>query len=240
MAGLQLVDLGSPSFWAQRSDGTTLDILFVLPTGRAAESATPHLALSSDALLIPELTLAFAKLAASAGLAIDARSALDIDVAEQLNESRAVEANMVVLGSADVNVVAKLLLDRAGSFESWHAGFTKPYDIPAMMGAGGKLHMFTTSPRTGLLALYDNPWSSGPAAAILSAGLFAVGSIASSQLLMNYLQGGGEGNNRVSAELPMKLVNGIVAKYPHVELKAVDDCLPPMDVVNISGIEILE
>jgi hypothetical protein len=241
MTGLQLDDLGAPNFWGQRTDKDQLRVTFVLPTGRAAESSTPHLALVSDALLLPEIALAFADLARAAGLpGVAIESALDIDIAEQLREADAINTNMVVLGSADVNVVAKLLLDRTGSFDAWHAGFMKPYDVPAIMGAKGKLHMFTTSPRTGLLALYDNPWSESKAVAILSAGLFAVGSVASNRLLLNYLEGKGAGNNSYSPDLPMKLVNGIVARYPHVELKSIDDCVPPMDLVNISGVEVLE
>ena len=165
---------------------------------------------------------------------------LDIDIAERLRCDNVLDSNLVIVGSADVNVLCKLLLDRTNSYDVWQVGFAKPYDIPAIRDSHGKLHMFTTSPRTGLLALYDNPWTGLRRIALLSAGFFAVGLVAANRLLLDYVRRQRSGNNSLVPAVPMRLVDGIVTRYPHVELKAIDDCVPPMDVVNISTIEVLE
>jgi hypothetical protein len=234
--------LGTPEYWRGFSDGNVLPITIVLPTGRAAESASPHLGLSSDGLLLPEIALAFDKVAHAAGLSgLRLESVFDIDLAQRLRSDKTIGSNLLVIGSAEINVLGKSLLDRSHSTDARQAGFIRPYDVPAIKDSRGRLHMFTTSPRLGLLALYRNPWSGGAdRLAILAAGLFAVGSIAANRLLLEYLTGLRVDGNQVDASVPMRLVDGVVAKYPAIDLKPIDDCVPPMDLLNVSGIELVE
>jgi len=239
---VELDKLGSSSFWRELSaDQDTVDFTIVLPTGRALESITPHLALSTDGMLIAELTLAVARLVREGcERDVQVRSQLDIDFYEEYRTQGAIHSNILIIGSADVNLAAALLLDRSKSYERFKAGFTRPYEQPSILGVRGTRYMFTVSPNTGLLALYPNCWSDRSRIVILCAGLFAVGTIASLQLLLSYLQGRGDGNNRFNDQLPLKIVDGIPRIYFHVGLKPVAECLPPMEVVNINDVSIRE
>lgn len=241
MSTPSFTELGSPSFWRGVSAADTLPVTVVLPSGRAEESTSPHLALSTDGLLLPEIALALGRLATGARLVgVSVESALDIDIAERLHTQEPLDSNLLVIGSADINVVAKLLLDRTGAYDAWRVGFTKPYDLPAIKDSRGRLHMFTTSPRLGILALYTNPWSVSDRLAILTAGLFAVGTVAANRLLLQYLTGERADPNAVDPSIPVRLVDGIVARYPSIRLKAMDECVPQMDLLNISAIEVVE
>lgn len=239
---LRLGDLALPHYWRALSDDeNVVDVTIILPTGRALESITPHLALSTDGMLLAEIGLAIDELIRKgSGRAARIRTILDIDFYEELASRGAMNSNALIVGSADVNLAAELLLDKSKSYESLKAGFTKPYEQPSILGVRGARYMFTVSPNTGLLAMYQNCWSSRPRVAILCAGLFAVGTIASLRLLLSYLKSEGDGNNRFNGELPLKIVDGVPRSYFHVGLKPVAECVPPMEVVNIYDVSIRE
>jgi hypothetical protein len=239
---MNLEDLASATYWKNLcEEEQRCKLTFVLPTGRASESITPHLALSTDGLLLPELTVAVDLLVRAAGLpGVDVETVLDIDFYEVLSAESQSERNVFVIGSADVNLAAALLLDKTRSYDTWHAGFTKPYEQPSIMGVGGARYMFTVSPNTGLLAMYPNVWARKPRIAVLCAGLFAIGTIAALRLLLDYVTGNGDGNNRINSELPIKIVDGVPRLYRNLALKPIADCFPPMDVLNITGINIRE
>lgn len=239
---MNLNDLASPLYWRGLiDDETPVDVTIILPTGRATESITPHLALSTDGILLPELTLAIDDLirrGSNRGARV--RTIFDIDFYEDLSTHGTLDSNVLIIGSADVNLAAAILMDKSKSYETWHAGFTKPYEQPSILGARGARYMFTASPNTGLLAVYANCWSSRPRIAILCAGLFAVGTVASLRLGLSYLNSEGDGNNRFNPDLPLKIVDGIPRTYFHVGLKPIAECLPPMEVANISNVSIRE
>src|SRR4051812_19975897 len=133
---MQLDELGRADFWKRHTGADdTLSVVIVLPTGRANESISPHLALSTDGLLLPEITLALSGLARLAGIAkCVVTSALDIDVCDSLDggNTELEKQNVIVVGTADVSSVAGRLLVGAYSFDQWQAGFTKPYDMPTI------------------------------------------------------------------------------------------------------------
>lgn len=238
-----LADLSFPGTWKQLSatEDEAVDLTIVLPTGRAAGSVTPHLALSTDGLLLPEIALATAGLVQrSCGRPGRVRSMLDIDFRERYPAGKSVDENVLVIGSADVNLATALVLDQTRSYETWGAGFSKPYEHPAILGANGTRYMFTVSPNTGLLALYVNPWTENRRFIIVCAGLYAVGTIAALRLALEYLNGSRTDENSIRSELPMRIVNGVPVRYRNVELKPLSELLPPMDVVNISAIDVRE
>src|SRR3954469_10518550 len=243
---MQLDELGRPDFWKGRagSDGT-LAVVIVLPTGRATETISPHLALSTDGLLLPEITLAVNRLAGLAGIAnCVVTSALDIDVCESIDGGATdLELqNLIVVGTADVSSAAGRLLQGVHSYEQWGAGFTTPYDMPAIKGAEGPNAWFTMTgyPNVGLLGMFENPWSDTDRVAILAAGLPPAGTTAAMKLLLDYLEGRGQGNNSFDPNLPFKIVGGRSRIYTHVGVKNPAECRPPMEVANIAKFEIHE
>jgi hypothetical protein len=239
---VRLNDLGSAAYWQSLlPDSGEFDLTFVLPTGRAVKSVTPHLALSTDGLLLPEISLVLARhVREGCHRDIRVRTLLDIDFWEEFRAQGSIDSNVIVIGSADVSLAAGSLLDETRSFDDYGVGFSRPYENPTIIGAKGTRYMFTVSPNTGVLALYSSCWSSRDRIAIHCAGLFAVGTIAAERLLLSYLEGEGDGNNRFAPEVPVKIVDGVPTKYFHVGLKPMSDYFPAMEVVNISGVNIRE
>lgn len=240
---MDLAELGAPEFWRAVAGPERVRVTVVLPTGRALASLAPHLALSSDGLYLTELAMAVDTAARAAGLpGASIGTALDIDVYEDLQSQRYddIADNLLAIGSADVNLVAAALLEKSRSHEVLRAGFRRPYEQPLIEGAEGKLYGFASNPYTGVLACYENPWSKARRFAALSAGLFAIGTVAATRLLVDYVKGQGDGNNRLNPQLPLKVINGVPRRYRRVELRPYADCLPPMDVVNITDVTVLE
>lgn len=238
---MNLNDLGLPSYWNKLSDDGVLRVTLVLPTGRATESGNGHIALATDGLYLSEIAIALNTLSERAGLEAQIRALLDIDFLEDDSSSEEPsDDNLIVSGSAGVNAVASLLLDRTQSFEHFGGGFTKPYSIPHIAGIDGKLYTYTTGVNTGALALYANPWSRKPRIAVLCAGLLAVGTAAAQKLALEYLAGNGDDNNRTDRDQPLKIVDGVPRKYRKIDVREIGECLPPMDIASITGLTIRE
>lgn len=245
---LHLDHLASPDYWRSLADDGVLRLTFVVPTGRAAECPNINLALSSDALYFADLALAIKDHASAAGLKLEVRSLFDIDAFEDVESAHdPMLDNLIVTGSANVSVVARHLLDRSMSWDTYGAGFVKPYDDHPKIGSirdtsarNAKYNSFT-SPKIGMLAMYENPFGRPEnRIALLCAGLLAVGTIASVKLLLSYVRGEVHGNNQYAADVPVKIVKAVEREYKNTTLKHYEDCIPTMDVRNIKGFEVLE
>ncbi|WP_152991230.1 hypothetical protein [Frankia sp. R43] len=240
---MELRKLSDSGFWRGLggADGT-LALSIVMPSGRATASDTPHLALSSDGLYLPEIAIEVDRLARSAGASsFSVRSMLDIDYYENLRQGPPPEDNLVVVGSAAVNLISEMLLEKCESWDRWRAGFPRPYGYPGMIvAADGRRFSFTGSPNVGILAMYENPWSASPRVALLCAGSFAIGTAASLRLALEYLRGDRREDNETNPSIPLKIIDARARDYRHLELKSVHDCSPQMDVRNILSIRVLE
>lgn len=235
-----LDDLGLPSYWEQLSGNDRLAVTMVLPTGRALDSGNGHIALSTDALYLTEIGLALKDLAERAEVDASIRCILDIDFLEDLSVGGGSDDNVIVSGSAGVNAAASLLLDNTASYDDLGCGFTRPYDAPVIKGRDGTRYTHITGVNTGALSLYTSPWSRSDRIAVLCAGILAVGTSAALLLLLRYLQGRGDGNNRIDPSRPLKIVNGIPRRYKGVDVRDVTQCIPPMEIASLTGITIHE
>jgi hypothetical protein len=236
---LNLDNLGTPEFWRSLSSDDELRMTFVVPTGRAKICPNTNLALSADALGLPEATLCLDRLARQGGVELQVRSMFDIDVFESTSQDGdPLKENLIITGSSNVNVATQSLLDRTMSGDVYGVGFMPPYNqTPQVISARNNKNFNT--PDTGLLALYESPWERNRVA-VLCAGLLATGTIASFLLLLDYLQGRGDGNNRYRPDVPVKIMEAIPRKYRNTELKTRQECEPAMELLNIDRVDIKE
>lgn len=242
--------LATAGFWKELADPGSgrVPLAVVFPSGRSEASTSGHLALISDALYTHEIVDQVGRLAIAAGLAgVDVRSFLDIDFYEEKQsvprDSTGWEsANLLVVATADVNVVAKLLLEEAGPNQDHRVGFRRPYENVLIRGGGGRLYSASGYPGVGVLAAFWNPWArAGRRIVLTCGGPFAVGTLAANRLLLEYLSEPPEGNNRHRPEAPVKVVSASKREYRQIGLLPEDRLVPQHDLRNIDGaFEILE
>jgi hypothetical protein len=241
---LELDSLGDPDYWQSVSTEGELQVTFIIPTGRARDCPNTNLALSSDALYLPEIALALDRLARRAGLELDARSMFDIDFFESADRDPATE-NLIISGSTNVNAVTRQLLDNATvPARPYKAGFISTSHTFQIASARDEdlddpSYNMNDSPNIGALTLFDSPWADDRIV-VLCAGVLPVGTIASLQLLLDYLKGKGHGNNRLNADEPVKVFEGIPRQYRNVRLKPLHVCRPQMELVNVVRPDIKE
>jgi len=237
-----LSDLGSAGYWRERARDGTVSIYFVLASGRAVASAAPHLALSTDGLFLPEIAVSISELCKSAGLSFECRSILDIDFYERVvaqSPDPVLDANLLLVGTADVNLGVQLLFDKEDPYKELGAGFVPPYDSPRVHTCSGQRFILTNGLGIGVLASHRQPWAEGLRSAIVCAGLFAVGSIAALSMAHEYMSGHRSDENLTDQRLPLRVVRGIPRDY-ELPLDPVDLCSPPMDVRSLQRVDIVE
>lgn len=225
----ELDSIASPGFWQSVSaeDTQRTPLAVVLPSGCAEESHAGHLALVSDSLYVPEIVIGIDRLSRSAGLeGADVVSMLDIDFKDVLltvqepadgvpmpdpsSGPSVLDRNLLVLGSARINLVSKLLLEKCESFERFGAGFMPPYDH-CVVFSGNKVQMVDQD--VGVMAVFENPWSRGALrCAMFCGGVFATGTMSANLLLSQYLRGEQKGNGTIS-QGPLKIVSGRPRSY---------------------------
>jgi|GEM_PF-4366967 len=251
---MNLNDLSQPSFWAAlvSEKSSKIPLVVVLPSGRCRLATSGHLALISDALHTHEIVIAIDDLGRKGGTAgVEVHSMLDIDYYDFLAEYRAtdgnpdqslfgfydfnvVDANLLLLATADINVVTKLVLEECKSEENYGVGFKKPYESCMIVGATGKTYAVTAYPNVGVLAMYPVPWiNEGSRVVLLCGGVLAPGTLGANVLLQQYLSGNGDGNNRANQDLPVKIVSAYVRDYRHVSLLPTAECIPNHELRNI-------
>ena len=94
----------------------------------------------------------------------------------------------------------------------------------------------------GALIACANPWSNGRRFAIVVGGINAIGTVAASKLLLDYLHNVGPSNNKMNPNVPSHVVKGRPRKYK-VSLRPKDRCIPELEVANLdenNGYEIIE
>lgn len=237
---MNLNEIGTSSFWRRHANDGVLPVTIVLPTGRARASPNGHIALATDGLNIAEIAVALHRLAERAELEARIRSMLDIDFLENDSQSREQsDDNLVVIGSSGVNVVSTMLLDRTMSEKALGGGFAHPYWEPVII-AGGERYSATNGINMGLVALYRSPFATHERVAILTAGILAVGTVAATRCLVQYLEGRGEGNNLRQPDKPLKIVNGVPRDYTGVPVRRMDQCTPPILIANVTALRVEE
>ncbi|MCH8851580.1 MAG: hypothetical protein IID41_02895 [Planctomycetes bacterium] len=192
---MNLDDLSSGEFWRSVSEDRYTQITTVIPTGRATNNTSGHLALSSDGMFMPEIVLEIDRLSRNAGLkGVRVRSMFDIDFydalqsvvrnagnresAETDGEDHCIDSNLVVVGTADINIIALELLNAVDSIAKYKMGCPKPYESALIKGGRGHLYSQGAEPDAGLLALYRNPWARrGQRVALFCGGVKAASSL---------------------------------------------------------------
>jgi hypothetical protein len=190
-----------------------------------------------DALGVPELTAAL--LAQLSGSSVPKfTSYLDIDIAEQLElhgPDWQERPHLILLGGGDVNCITGRLFEyymdqgvpvRPGPEHPHQAEF---------IGAQGRKYTTAVNPGAGLLIALANPFWRGRFA-VICAGINAIGTVAASWLLNEYVsgRGGKYGDNAHTSSTPAKIVLGTPARYPKVDLHHPDDTVPKNDLRNLS------
>lgn len=153
-----------------------------------------------------------------------------------------------VLAELDPNVLRRSLrsqrllrLGRTLSVDQLGGGFGKPYDQPFIQTTQARKQFgYTTGINMGVLAAYRSPWSQQDRVALLAAGILAVGTVAASTCLADYLAGQGHGNNSADPEKPFKVVEGVPRKYVGVDVRAIDECVPEINIANVTDVRIEE
>jgi len=246
---LNLDDLADPKFWSSVSDtmSKTVPLAVVLPSGRHKDSKSGHLALISDALYTYEIVLEIEKLARLGGLnGVNVESMLDIDYYESYMEAKKesrvsivdspssiVNANLLLLATADINVVSEILLDQCKSIETYHIGYEKPYHSCVILGGKNRTYTDRSSSNVGVLGIYRIPWTKENRIAMFCGGIFAPGTLAASVLLIKYLRGQEKGNNMYRKDIPLRIVKADLKTYRHSDLMDPEQCQPPHKLQNI-------
>lgn len=230
--GLSFDHLAMGDFWHQRRasiHGTSvIPLVIVLPSGRHPKAHNGQLALISDALYTHELCFEIEKVANSVAPArLSVQSMLDIDYYSYLDamvhgddklaedETSPINSNLLVLATADINVVAGSLLARVRSFEKYGCGYEPPYEECKLKGGRGQLYSAQRMPNIGALGLYPVPWSTKQRVAMFCGGINAPGTLAANRLLLRYLQGLEHGDNAFKPNVPMKIVNCTRRRYQY-------------------------
>jgi hypothetical protein len=240
--------LTEKDFVVSISDNRVSPWTVVLPTGRAADATSGHLALVSDALHVAEVVLAFDQISRSAGLyGAKVRTVFDIDYADALFRSRAqaslpdsddahelLNSNLLIMATADLNIITKLLLHETNSIDIYGVGFRKPYEDCIIVGAAGHTYAVMSYPNSGVLALYRQPWAEGKRVAVFCGGVLATGTLAATKVLMGYLTGMYHGNNSKNPNVPVRIVSSSMRDYHYVSLWPTARCTPQHELRNIT------
>jgi hypothetical protein len=242
---VDVADIHTKDFWQRcgNSDGW-VPLTVVLPTGRCKESTAQFLAISSDALYLPEIcllldrhirTFGFQGLKLSSFLDIDLHAALG----EDLTENR--HSNLLLMGTPDINALTQELINAIYLERAYPScGFRYPYDH-ALYGISAAYRP-AEYPFVGLFALFPNLLSSnGNFFAIVCGGETAAGTLASLCYLKHII--GCERcakNNKIDPRLPLKFIDGKPREYRSDLVKAYMYCSPQVDLVNVKHYRILE
>ncbi len=247
---LSLSALSTTEFWCQytfENDGTTqVPLVVVLPSGRHPNAGTGQLALISDALFTHEVVLEIDRIIRSASLGgVSLQTMLDIDYYETLERAQhskhypsedplsPLNANLLLLATADINIVVQALLSQSDSYKKYGCGYAPPYEQCILVGAKKKQYPGQAYPWVGALGLYEVPWSHQKRVAIFSGGIFAVGTLAGTALLLKYLRGEERQNNRYLPTIPLKIVSATPKDYDSTILIPLHNCMPQHDLRNI-------
>jgi hypothetical protein len=247
---IKIDDIREPNFWQERSDPETNETPFtvILPSGRAADATCGHLALVSDALYTHEIAVMINNYSIQSGQkGLKIKSMLDIDYYDYLSRERnnndslefkqknsIINSNLLVLATADINVITKLLFHESKAIENFKIGYRQPYEDCIIVGGQGKTYAVMAYPNVGVLGLYKVPWASENRIALFCGGIMASGTLAASQLLLRYLEGAAKGNNSYNEEIPIRIVSSTLKDYTHIKLYPTSSCIPQHELRNVT------
>lgn len=254
---INMNQLSTPDLWSSVSDEETktVSLIVILPSGRHVDSSSGHLALISDALYTHEAIVEIEKITRQGGMnGIRIQSMLDIDYYEMYMESKnkpalqtmanplsPINANLLLLATADINIMTEVLLNQCKSIETYGVGYTTPYESCNILGGKGRRYTDRSSANVGVLALYKIPWAQKKRVAMFCGGIMATGTLAATILLLKYLRGEEKANNNYRANIPLKIVNAELKTYHYSELIDAEKCVPPHKLQNIDqNITIIE
>lgn len=247
---LSLDDLNNVSFWTKHGNEKTKKIPFTIiyPSGRASITGCGHLGLISDALYVPEIIIQLNNICVSqSDYCLYIRSMLDIDYYDEVSKIRnqeliedinnptsIINSNLLLIATADINIVSLALLDETNSIENYGIGYKKPYDNCIISGGNGGRYTVMAYPNVGVLSLYNVPWSQNSRIAIFSGGALAPGTLAANLLLKKYIYGEKYGNNSFNSNIPVKIVSSSIKDYQCIKLIPTTECIPQHELRNIT------
>ena len=250
-------ELSDHNFWASVSDKQTqtVPLVVILPSGRHKDATSGHLALISDALYTHEIIIEIEKIARQGGLnGISLKSMLDIDYYEIYMDAKnnptskessdplsPINANLLLLATADINIMTKILLNQSKSIENYGVGYTTPYESCNILGRKGKRYTEQSAANVGVLAIYNVPWARTKRIAMFCGGIMATGTLAATLLLLKYLRGEEKANNKYLPDIPLKIVNAELKAYQYSKLLEQELCVPQQIMQNIdTNITVIE
>lgn len=241
---MNIGDLHSKKFWTDSSnDDGWIPITIVLPTGRSHRSTSKFLAISSDALHLPEVCLTLDRVVRDFGFnGVYLNSILDIDMyAMQMDSKSSLDSNMLLMGTPDINPITQALIDKAELKEmNYDVGFSYPYDH-LLYGQRGTYRP-TQHPFVGLCALFPNLLARRPNRfAFVCGGETATGTISSLLFLLHVIRCKQDAKNNIyNPDLPVKIIDGRPFQYENGMIKHYSDCEPQVDLMNVREFHILE
>lgn len=249
---LNMNNLSDPNFWVSVSDQETqtVPLVVILPSGRHIDASSGHLALISNALYTHEVIHEIDKLSRLGGLnGITIQSMLDIDYYEIYMETKndpnakewsqptsPINSNILLLATADINVMTEILLNQCNSIETYGVGYAHPYDSCRIISGRGQSYTDRVSPNIGILSLYTVPWARINRLSMFCGGIMATGTLAATVLLLRYLRNQENANNKYRANIPLKIVNAEFKIYKHSELIDPLMCIPQHKLQNIDSV----
>jgi hypothetical protein len=192
-----------PDILNQTADSNgKVNIKIVVGSGRYKEA--DHVSYGTDCIGLPEITTLLDSIPQSS-----ISSCLDIDI---FHTKEIEDQNLVLLGSGKVNYVTMKLLDRFK--DSLGFKFNHPEYSTLHSSSSGKTYVDGDQDDWGLgiLCLMRNPWASDvqkQRIVVLIAGFHPLGSMASNDLLRNFILNPiKRENNKFDGSVPIKIVRG--------------------------------
>jgi hypothetical protein len=232
-------------FWERCCDSNGwVPLTVVLPTGRCKQSTSHFLAVSSDALYIPEICLLLDRHVRNFGFnGLLLKSFLDIDLhavhGEDLSEN--LKSNLLLMGTPDINPLTQDLINATYLQKAYpNRGFRYPYDH-SLYGMS-RAYRLAEYPFVGLFALFPNFLAGdGTSFAMVCGGESATGTMASLYYLRHIINCEKcAQNNKYDSSLPIKFIDGKPREYRSDLVKAYMHCSPQVDLVNVKRFRILE
>jgi hypothetical protein len=194
-----------------------INVSFVVGSGKYKHS--DHISWGTDALYIPEITVALKNWAGNSKKNLRVDISLDIDIYDEGDSSRLMNNNLIIIGSGKVNYVAKKLVEIYG--ENLRIRFTG-LTSPEQSIYSGSIRSDHSSydeegkgKNMGFISLIQNPWAVKKhkrRVIVFVAGARPVGSIAAMHMLWNFISNTRRRCNNRFANIPAKIVRAIPFK----------------------------
>lgn len=203
-----------------------LRIGIVYSSGRH-EQCTGQIGLVSDALYIPEILLEVNHICLQNSTELSVESFLDIDVSEQQKRN----LNFILTGTGDINMMTAKCMQLYGSKLKVY------FDPPNSANIRGikKYYSYPSFPNEGALIACANPWSQGDRFIIIAGGIEAIGTVAASKLLLDFLRNKIKlGDDLFDQTVPAHIVEGECRDYEPMQIHPKRKCDPQIEVTNLS------